>query len=112
MQTNVRLESEEVEDIARQIADHLEPIIKKGLKSKGSGEPLFDVKVLATYLEVTPDWIYKKTADRSIPYIKVGRFIKFKKSEIDAWLVEQSVRPLSRNPATRHLAERMKPKII
>lgn len=106
MQTNVRLESEEVEAIARQVADHLEPIITNGLKSKRTGEPLLDVQELAIDLGVKPDWIYKKTADRSIPFIKVGRFIKFKKSEIDAWLAEQSVRPLSSNPATRHLANK------
>lgn len=106
MQTNVRLESEEIEAIAQQVASHLEPMIKNGLKAKGAGEPLLDVPELATELRVKPDWIYKKTADRSIPFIKVGRFIKFKKSEIDAWLVEQSVRPLSSNPVTRHHATR------
>ena len=106
MQTNIRLEPEEIEAIAEQVANHLEPMIKNGLKAKGAGEPLLDVPELATELGVKPDWIYKKTADRSIPFIKVGRFIKFKKSEIDAWLVEQSVRPLSSNPVTRHHATR------
>jgi len=47
---------------------------------------------------VSKDWIYKRTAGNEIPFVKVGRMIKFRRSDIDRWLAKQStpaVIPLS-----------------
>lgn len=43
-------------------------------------------KALEVYLDVTRDWIYDRVAQRDIPHTKIGRLLRFRKSEIDAWL--------------------------
>jgi len=56
---------------------------------------LFDVAGLSRYIGVEISWIYEHTARGSrvdIPFIKVGRFLRFRRSSIDAWLAERERR--------------------
>lgn len=41
---------------------------------------------LAEYLGISVHTIYQMTSKRRIPYIKVGRLIRFSESEIQQWL--------------------------
>ncbi len=53
---------------------------------------LFDVTGLSRYLGVEISWIYEHTARGSrvdIPFVKIGRFLKFRKTSIDAWLASR-----------------------
>jgi predicted DNA-binding transcriptional regulator AlpA len=53
---------------------------------------LFDVTGLSRYLGVEISWVYEHTARGSrvdIPFVKIGRFLKFRKSSIDAWLASR-----------------------
>jgi len=59
--------------------------------------PLFDnqlwsINRLAEYLDVPiatiRDWCHKRT----VPFVKVGRHIRFKSSDIETWLKQRSVR--------------------
>ena len=53
---------------------------------------LWSINRLAEYLDVPiatiRDWLHK----RKIPFIKVGRHIRFKASDIESWLKQKSVR--------------------
>ena len=52
-------------------------------------EPLMTVEELAQGLRVKKSWIYGKTREtgpEAIPRIKVGKYIRFRKSEVMAWL--------------------------
>lgn len=51
---------------------------------------LLTITDLASLLQVSPQSIRKWIFQRSIPYVKVGRLIRFKPSEIDRWLNETS----------------------
>jgi excisionase family DNA binding protein len=42
------------------------------------------VETLAEYLDVEKDWVYSHI--KEIPHFKVGRFPRFRKTEIDKWL--------------------------
>ena len=55
---------------------------------------LVDVQVLAGYLDVAPDTIYTMVSQRRIPYVKVGRLLKFDLKAIDAWIARNSVMPM------------------
>ncbi|HZA00547.1 MAG TPA: helix-turn-helix domain-containing protein [Acidimicrobiales bacterium] len=53
----------------------------------GLGRPrLLDIDAVAEHLAVTPRHIRRLVAERRIPYLKVGRFIRFDPAEIESWL--------------------------
>jgi excisionase family DNA binding protein len=57
-----------------------------------SAEPLWTREEAAAYLRVQPATIYQLTRRRRripLPYLPCGKFMRFRKSEIDRWL-EQS----------------------
>lgn len=41
---------------------------------------------LAELLGVTMSWVRQKIFSRQLPYFKVGRFVRFKRSEIFDWI--------------------------
>lgn len=49
------------------------------------------IKELAEYLGITPGTAYVWVCHRKIPYLKVGRLVKFDLRKIDKWLEENSV---------------------
>ena len=56
-----------------------------------SGEAPMDdrwmsVEEIAGYLGVSKDTVYTWVSDKRMPGHKVGRFWKFKKDEVDAWI--------------------------
>ena len=41
---------------------------------------------ISAYLNLKPSTIYAMVAEKRIPHFKVGRLVRFKKSEIDQWM--------------------------
>lgn len=66
-----------------------------GAQAKVS-EALWDVNDLAAYLKTTPQSVYQRVHARSIPFIKVGALVRFKKSAIDDFL-EQCTVPVGKS---------------
>ena len=54
---------------------------------------LFGNKAAAAYLGVTPRTleVWRCTKRHQIRYIKVGRLVKYRQSDLDAWLAAQTV---------------------
>lgn len=54
---------------------------------------LFDNEAAAAYLGVTPRTleVWRCTKRHAIPYIKVGRLVKYRRADLDAWLAAQTV---------------------
>jgi excisionase family DNA binding protein len=65
--------------------------------------PLIDMHGVAKVLGVTPRHIQRLVAERRIPYLKVGRFVRFDRAELSVWLNQQrrEVRPPVRQAGTR-----------
>ena len=57
-------------------------------------EPLINVRQLAELLNVRPKWIYAdcESATGTLPFRRIGRFLRFDKASIEAWLDKQSGR--------------------
>lgn len=55
---------------------------------------LMSVKEAAAYIRVSPHTVYAKVSKREIPYVKVGRSVRFDKGALDAWLEEHTVMPI------------------
>ena len=52
-------------------------------------DPSIDRLAPANYLGIIPKQVYGKIHKEDIPYEKVGKHIRFKKSSIDAWLKKE-----------------------
>jgi excisionase family DNA binding protein len=80
-----------VSAIVDDVVTRLKPILT-GLQTKPSQmDDLMGVAELGKYLGgVSRDWIYQRTAGNEIPFVKVGRMVKFYRLDIDRWLAKQS----------------------
>ncbi|MGA2380523.1 MAG: helix-turn-helix domain-containing protein [Spirochaetia bacterium] len=58
-------------------------------------ERLLSVTELADRLGLAKATIYKRTCARTIPFIRIGNRPRFKESDIERWLNEQTVEPVS-----------------
>ena len=56
---------------------------------------LLSVKEVSAITGLAPDTIYKMISQRRIPFVKVGRLVKFKQQAIDEWIEKQSVAPMT-----------------
>jgi excisionase family DNA binding protein len=83
MKAEVNLDTQElVKDVTEAVLKALEPT----LKGNGEGDTLFTVKTLAKYLEVSEQWVYERVQQNEIPFVKMGKHLRFKKSDIMRWL--------------------------
>jgi excisionase family DNA binding protein len=54
---------------------------------------LIDIATAAHHLGVTPRHIRRLVAERRIPYLKVGHYVRFDPGELEAWLNGHKVQP-------------------
>jgi excisionase family DNA binding protein len=54
---------------------------------------LLDIDAVAVALGVTPRFVRRLIAERRIPYVKVGKFVRFDRADLDVWLDEGRVAP-------------------
>jgi len=91
--------------ITQEVIKAITPLLDKG---KAEESTLFTVKTLAKYLGVSDQWVYERVHLHEIPFIKMGKFPRFRKSDIDRWLdtlktppIHQLSRPLKGLPRKR-----------
>jgi excisionase family DNA binding protein len=78
----LELQTEDLDLIARRTVDLLRPYLQGKQQ-----EDILDVQGLCDYLKVSTKWVYEQTHLRTIPFLKLGnKQLRFKKSQIDAWL--------------------------
>ncbi|MHC4183358.1 MAG: helix-turn-helix domain-containing protein [Planctomycetota bacterium] len=82
-----------IDTIVEKVVERLKPL----LNNSPEGDELMDVRGLAEYLNVTKQWVYEKTHSNAIPYYKVGKYPRYRRSKIDEWLLEKE----NRNNARR-----------
>ena len=76
------LEKEDLTAIAKEVSKLLAPKFKESEKSSVKNT-FFDIDELVEYLRLPKTWIYRQTSDGTIPFYRIGRYLRFKKSEID-----------------------------
>jgi excisionase family DNA binding protein len=72
----------DIQNIAHEVAELIKPLL---CAPEGDKEPFFTVSTLSEHLGVKESWIYQQVHARKIPYYKVGKYVRFKRSEITAW---------------------------
>lgn len=48
-------------------------------------DEIMDVVGVSDYLKVKTSWVYKKVQYKEIPFTHMGKYPRFRRSEIDAW---------------------------
>lgn len=61
-------------------------------------EKLLTAKQISELLEVSVSAVYDWVSRRQIPYVKLGRLIRFKKNEIFRWVDTRTIKPKERPP--------------
>ena len=61
------------------------PPKRKATDTTGSHR-LLDIDGAAEHMAVTPRFVRSLVADRRIPYLKVGKFVRFDVGDLDTWL--------------------------
>ena len=54
--------------------------------SSATAATLMTPEHLAEYLGVTPRWVYNNHQKLGIPAFQIGRALRFRRSDVDAWL--------------------------
>jgi len=60
--------------------------------------PLLNIDAVAEALGVTPRHIQRLVSERRIPFLKVGRFVRFDPGALNVWLDQQRVEPARSTP--------------
>lgn len=55
------------------------------------GDALLTRPEVAEVLGVTVHWVYRAIAERRFPYVKVGKLVRVRRSDVDAYIEAQSV---------------------
>jgi excisionase family DNA binding protein len=56
---------------------------------------------VAAILRVTPDWVYAQTRSRRIPHLRLGRYVRYRRGALIAWMEAVESSPSSMRPSTR-----------
>lgn len=87
------LEAQDTEAIAQRVLELLAPSLVGVTRSEE--DTIFDVQGLAKYLGVDPSWVYKAVQFHQVPFFKVGKYTRFRKSAIDKHIEKSMVFPAS-----------------
>jgi excisionase family DNA binding protein len=63
-----------------------------------NGRRLLDADEAATLLGITRRQIYAMARDGSIPHLRIGRYLKFRRAALELWVGEQEIGSRSHTP--------------
>lgn len=75
---------DEVESYRTRRATHHTPVPQPS----SHGEGLMTVAEVGDLLRVKSSWVYEMTRRNEIPHVRVGRYVRFRRGDIDQWLDE------------------------
>ena len=88
----LEIEQTDIEAIANRVAEILKPMLSSTTKHDEK-DVLLDVVQLAAYLNVSKAWVYDRIRDNEMPHSKVGKYLRFRRRDIDKWVEAQSFKP-------------------
>ena len=59
----------------------------------GFREPLLKAADAAALLAVRTSWVYEAVRDGRLPCVRVGRHVRFLRSDLEAWVARQRQQP-------------------
>ena len=89
-----QFELEDIKAVSSTVVEMITPMLGCSCENN-SNDSIFGVKDLAIYLGVKESWVRGKVDDLEIPHFRCGKYIKFKKKDIDKWIDRKMVKPIS-----------------
>jgi len=62
---------------------------------------LLEADDVARYIGMTTDWIYREVRAGRMPHIRLGRYVRFRRESIDAWLAGRERGPAANSARSR-----------
>ena len=59
----------------------------RGTASAARPARLLEAEDVARMLGMTTDWVYREVRAGRLPHIRLGRYVRFRRESIDAWLL-------------------------
>jgi excisionase family DNA binding protein len=50
--------------------------------------PWLTIQEAADFLRVPVSWLYERTRTNSVPHVKLGKYVRFDRDELTAWVDE------------------------
>ncbi len=95
------LELEDVKAIAAAVMEMLRPMLSDNGKQPEK-DIIFTPETLADYLQVDTSWVYRQVSDKTIPYFKSGKYVRFRKATIDIWIISNERQAVPKFRQTRN----------
>lgn len=87
---NLTFTEEELEALAEKIAHRL--FVKLNTLLNNKEDEILSFDEACRFLKCNKGWLYEKVRFNKIPYVKTGRYLKFKKSELLKWIERNSTK--------------------
>lgn len=89
----IEFEKQDIEMLTKEILEG----IKRSIHSnrEDDQDKIFDCGDLAIYLGVKVSWVRTHIVSSTIPFFKVGKYIRFRQSSIDEWIRRQTIEPIN-----------------
>jgi excisionase family DNA binding protein len=55
-------------------------------ESLSASDALLTAEEVAALLQVTCSWVYAQTRRRRIPHLRLGRYVRYRREALDAWM--------------------------
>jgi len=88
----LKLEISDINAIAAQVCKLLKPYLN-GNSAKATDDSILDPDQLAGYLNIPKSKVYKDVQNNALPYFKHGKYLRFRKSDIDKHIAKKTVKP-------------------
>jgi excisionase family DNA binding protein len=89
----LQFEITDINQIAQEVAKLLKPHLN-GNSAKAADDSILDPDQLAAYLNIPKSKVYKDVQNNALPYFKHGKYLRFRKSDIDKHIAKKTVKPL------------------
>lgn len=91
--------NDEAEEVKRACCDQEhrtdQPLRPSGAPKLARRRPL-DISEAAAYLNVSDRYVRRLVAERRVPYLKVGRLVRFRPEDLDSYLETCLIQPVDR----------------
>ena len=71
------------QELARLIIGFLQRLLQEAQAAQNRA--LLTPEEVAQYFQVNRQWVYERTSKNEIPHIKVGKYLRFQREEINRW---------------------------
>lgn len=85
LEVKLTLPPEIVDEIVSRLFEKIKPLLPV---NDNQDDNLLDVEAVVKYTGLKESWIYQRSYNGTLPFpvIKTGKYLKFRRSDIDKWL--------------------------